>query len=202
MKNLLIILALFVGNSFSQDALLEDIPNVYVNTKDVIKGSFTPPLNLSKKIMLGDDLINSRKEIDGLFLDYEEDNYFIDYKNSCKLVRHDNNFMFSEFSLQKNSEANQNFLDKACVFYRKTNFKRCKRLARVAYCLPDEYVDYEASQSKVNLKDGITAGNLDELEVYEFLYDLGWRTAKNPSLNQNIVERKKNIKLDSKNSEF
>ena len=136
MKHLFIILALFVGNIFSQDAFLENIPNVSVNTKDAIQVSFSPPLNFTQEITLGDDLINSRKEIDGLFLDYEENNYFIDYKNSCKLVKHENNFLFSEFSLQKSSKVNRDFLDKACVFYRATNFKGCKRLARVAYCLP------------------------------------------------------------------
>ena len=198
MKYLLIILALFVGNIFSQDAFLENIPNVSVNTKDAIQVSFSPPLNFTQEITLGDDLINSRKEIDGLFLDYEENNYFIDYKNSCKLVKHENNFLFSEFSLQKSSKVNRDFLDKACVFYRATNFKGCKRLARVAYCLPDEYVDYEASQSKVNLKDGISAEDVDELEVYEFLYDAGWNFGHYLEVIYNNVKKKKNIKLKSK----
>ncbi len=180
MKNLLLILALFVGNIFSNYYLIQ-LENKYLESIELLNSQ-----EEFKKISIGDTFFSNRATLkDRVFLDRGGMN--VGFRKQCPL-HYDSyyskrDFRPTTFSLEKTKKdvkPTTNFVKKDCLILKPTWPCKTKRLHKVAYCLSEDS-EQDISQIK-------------SLEVYEFFNGIRNKYAGNN------VKKTDDVFLEEQNS--
>ena len=182
MKNLLLILALFVGNIFSNYYLIQ------LEDKNLESIELLNSQEEFKKISIGDTFFSNRATLkDRVFLDREGIN--VGFRKQCPL-HYDSyyskrDFRPTTFSLEntkKDVKPTTNFVKKDCLILKPSWQCKSKRLHKVAYCLSE---DSEQDISKIK-----------SLEVYEFFNGIRNKYAgNNVRKTDDIILEEQNLSL-------
>jgi predicted transcriptional regulator len=181
MKNLLLILALFVGNIFSNYYLLQ------LEDKDLESIELLNSQKEFKKISIGDTFFSNRATLKNRIFLKREDAY-VGFRKQCSLRYHysySRDFRPTTFSLEKTKKdvkPKTNFVRRDCLIMKPSWQCKSKRLDRVAYCLSEDN-EQDISQIK-------------SLEVYEFFNGIRNKYAgNNVRKTDDVILEEQNLSL-------